>query len=705
MPHFAIICPDDAGHLLSVGPIGTELVRRGHRVTLIARQRAGEFAQRLGVGFFELKTDAFPWRTSHLHWAAFWLLGANWKIELRDKFRWQSRYLLETLPGVLSQLAVDGAVIDQTLIAGGTAAQRAGVPFVTVCSALIWNEEPDVPPPFTPWPCEDSRQARLRNRLGYAGWHWFLQPAMRQINGYRRRWGLPPLRSIENAYSPLAQISQLCPEFDFPRYQLPGVFHYIGSLASDRRMPQDDKFPWDRLDGRPLIFASLGTDPYQTNVPVLKKILAACDGMDAQVVLALGRWSEQFGAARDVLGHIPDNALVVDFAPQQALLERAALLVTHAGMNSVLEAICRAVPMVALPRGVDQPGMAARIQRAGVGLVGSFQQATADDIRCMIGQVLGDEGFRRRSLEVQQAMLAAGGLRRAAELSEAALTGGRPLLVEKPAAPPPSPALRQAQVGGRPGRIPNIFHFCFGLLPDAQFGFLEYLAIKSAYELNRPERIYLHYHHECSGRWWEKALKLLTLNKINPPTHVFDRPVVHYAHQSDVIRLQMLREHGGIYMDIDTLCMRPFTELLAQQCVMAPESYRGLCNAVILSEPQGVFLTAWLERYRTFRSQGHDQWWSEHSVHIPFRMARQPDLQPHITLLPQGAFFFPRWEEIDCLFVSANEALFRSSYCVHYWENITRQEWLGKIEPEDIWRQDSNFTRFARRVLCRGDVA
>ncbi len=427
MAHFAVICPDDVGHLLPLGTIGSELVRRGHRVTLIARQRAGEFAQRFGIEFCELKTDAILRRTSHLHWVAFWLAGANWKIELRDKFEWQSRCLLETLPAILREQAINGAIIDQTLIAGGTAAQRAGVPFVTVCSALSWNEEPRVPPPFTPWPYEEGQWARFRNRLGYASWHWFMRPAMRRINRYRRRWGLPQLQRIDDAYSALAQVSQLCPEFDFPRHELPDVFHYVGSLTSGRQVPYDDQFPWDRLDGRPLIFASLGTDPYSTNVPVLKKILAACDGLDVQLVLALGRWNEQFGAARDDLSCIPANALVVDFAPQHALLDRAALLVTHAGVNTVLDAVCRAVPMVALPRGVDLPGMAARIEHSGIGLRMSFAHGTPQELRRAIEQVLGDERFRQRAKVLQQAMIAAGGACRAADIAEQALTTRRPV--------------------------------------------------------------------------------------------------------------------------------------------------------------------------------------------------------------------------------------------------------------------------------------
>ncbi|MCY2994491.1 MAG: glycosyltransferase, partial [Planctomycetota bacterium] len=178
----------------------------------------------------------------------------------------------------------------------------------------------------------------------------------------------------------------------------------------------------------------------------------------------------------------------------------------------------------------------------------------------------------------------------------------RQLFSQPASATPPS--------GNTVWRIPNIFHFCFGFQPDAKFGFLEYLAIKSAYELNRPERIYLHYQHECSGEWWQKARELVTLNRIEAPSEIYGRPLKHFAHRADVVRLRALLEQGGIYLDIDTLCVRPFTELRTQACVLGKQGrWYGLCNAVILSEPQGVFLSAWLDSFHTFRSVGHDAYW------------------------------------------------------------------------------------------------
>ena len=35
------------------------------------------------------------------------------------------------------------------------------------------------------------------------------------------------------------------------------------------------------------------------------------------------------------------------------------------------------------------------------------------------------------------------------------------------------------------------------------------------------------------------------------PTSVFGKPVNHFAHQADIIRLLAMKHMGGIYLDID----------------------------------------------------------------------------------------------------------------------------------------------------------
>jgi len=348
-------------------------------------------------------------------------------VVVRDMLRWYAKEVLQLVPQVLRDLKVDGVIVDHIVSAGGTAAERAGVPFATICSALLWHEEADVPPPFTSWALADSGRARLRNRLGYAGLHWYVAPVFKMINRYRASWNMPLIGRISDAYSPLAQISQLCPGFDFPRRELPDTFHYIGSLAAGRKEEGGPPFPWEKLDGRPLMFASLGTVPYLMNVPVYRRIAAACQGLDAQLVLTLGRWNEAGDHLRKKLGELPGSHLLVGFAPQLALLDKAALVITHAGVNTVLEAICQGVPMVVLPRNGDQLGMAARIERSGVGLRASFRRGTPDQLRRLIQRVLSEDGFRQRAREVRKAMIAAGGASRAADIVEEALSTRRPV--------------------------------------------------------------------------------------------------------------------------------------------------------------------------------------------------------------------------------------------------------------------------------------
>jgi zeaxanthin glucosyltransferase len=93
------------------------------------------------------------------------------------------------------------------------------------------------------------------------------------------------------------------------------------------------------LNGRERVYATI------------LEAVAALPG--TQLVLSVGA-----NVSVDTLGPIPSNAIVVPKAPQLELLRRAALCVTHAGLNTVLESLAKGVPMVAIPVGYDQPGVA-----------------------------------------------------------------------------------------------------------------------------------------------------------------------------------------------------------------------------------------------------------------------------------------------------------------------------------------------------------
>jgi MGT family glycosyltransferase len=403
---------------------------------MVARAKAASIARKLGLSVHEISTENGP-HYRPVSWPVRVignLTGTGVVFGLRSRMRYRAEMVLELAPEALKDLGVDGVVVDQNVLSGGTVAERLGLPFVTACSAVPWIRDVGVPPHFTSWPYGEGRWARLRNRAGYAAWDWYARPTMRLVNRYRAAWKMKPFRDLMEMFSPLAYLGQTCPEFDFPRHELPAAFHYVGALAADRPRTEDD-FPWDRLDGRPLIYVSMGTVRPRGDIIVLQKIATACADLDAQLVISAGKWADD-SSTWDLPSDLPGDPLMMDFVPQMELLAKARLLITHGGQNTVLEALWQGVPMIALPRAADQPAMAGRIERTGVGLCASFQRFTSAQMREMVERVLTEESFRQRAKQLQQAMLATGGVRRAAEIAERALTTGQPVYRKSEDYPP-----------------------------------------------------------------------------------------------------------------------------------------------------------------------------------------------------------------------------------------------------------------------------
>ena len=108
----------------------------------------------------------------------------------------------------------------------------------------------------------------------------------------------------------------------------------------------------------------------------------------------------------DLLRQSPPGAIVVPFAPQLPLLDRAALAITHAGLNTALEAMSRGVPMVAIPITNDQPGVASRLAWLGLAEVIPPARLTVPRLRTAIEAVLTRSSYResarRRQVEITQ---------------------------------------------------------------------------------------------------------------------------------------------------------------------------------------------------------------------------------------------------------------------------------------------------------------
>jgi zeaxanthin glucosyltransferase len=324
--------------------------------------------------------------------------------------------MLNSLPATLTAAAVDAVVLDTVLFYTELVPMSLGMPYAHVANALHFDYSGYTPLCFYDWPHETTPAALARNRKGVESFLEMLAPTIAIGRAYAKRVGLDVDWDNPSAtISKLAWITQAPRAFDFESSHRPPQFHHTGPFH-DGAGRIDVDFPWQRLTGEPLIYASMGT--LQNGLENVFRAIAEAVTLhrDMQLVLSVGNHLDP-----EQIGPLPTNTILVRHAPQLELLKRASVCITHAGLNTVLEALAQGVPLVAIPVTVDQPGVAARIADKKTGVVTSLVQLTADHLSTLLNEVLNDSTYRDNARKLQKAIAEANGLSVAADLVETSL--------------------------------------------------------------------------------------------------------------------------------------------------------------------------------------------------------------------------------------------------------------------------------------------
>jgi len=416
MAHFGLVCPPITGHIEPLAALGRALIRRGHRATFFHIQDVESKAGDAGLEFCPIGTAEYPAGTLASSVQQLSQLSglASLRFAVQSACR-ISEVILKDGPEAMGDAKLDLVLVDQNEPAAGSVAEHLKIPFVSVCTSLPLNREPLIPPPFVGWDYQDAAWAAARNNVGYLISDRMIAPIQATLNKYRGRWGLREVRKPDDTFSQLAQLAQMPQEFDFPRTKLPVGFQYFGPWF-DENTSGDIHFPWDKLNGKSLIYGSVGTIQDVDNHH-FQVIAQACECLDVQLVLSLGK--------RDVVNvpHFPGNTITVGYLPQLKILSRSALTITHAGLNTTQQSLFFGVPLIAVPLAHDQPAIAARLRRTGAGLVIAPKKLTAPALTEAIRKVLpASSSFRSSAERLQTAIKESGGAEAAADVVEQVAT-------------------------------------------------------------------------------------------------------------------------------------------------------------------------------------------------------------------------------------------------------------------------------------------
>jgi UDP:flavonoid glycosyltransferase YjiC (YdhE family) len=397
------------------------LVERGHEVRVLAHRAAGERVRATGaelVAFEQVKPDLDLSRreTDSLRdWESRTRFGASLRLVRNGLFAFVVAVNRECAAR-LAEWRPEVVAYDWMLTGAGVAAEGAGLPAAALVHCPYPYPHPGAPPPYLGLRPLGGPLGRVRDGLLAAGQRRTLDRGVSLLNKARAEQRLAPLAHWQEQLLRAQEIHMLtAPELDLGGVGLPAQARYVGPAFEPYEREWDS--PWPAANEDPLVVVSLSTS-YMNQAPLAQRILDALAPLPVRALLTSGP-----ALAGESL-RLPANARAVAYVAHRSVFPHAALVISHAGWQTINAALADGVPLVCIPDGRDQPDNAARVLACGAG-VRESKRASPERLRAAIERALADGRLRERARAMAGALARSDGASASAEALERLAAGAR----------------------------------------------------------------------------------------------------------------------------------------------------------------------------------------------------------------------------------------------------------------------------------------
>ncbi|SHF03050.1 macrolide family glycosyltransferase [Streptoalloteichus hindustanus] len=392
MKHFAFVSPPAYGHVNPTLPLVEELVERGHRVSYATGEALIRTVTDAGAAPVPLPSEPPSNALNDMRFTADGLAAI-----LRDVVA-DTRAELPILLDVFGADRPDAVCHDLMSLSGPILADKLGVPNIALVPMFAGNETFSL--------------SRVLMPETFDANHPDLVEASQRMAALATEFelGIDP-RPLEGSVPDLNLVA-IPREFQIAGDSFDERFVFVGPSLGSREQVRGWEPP---ADGRPVLFVSLGT-AFNDRPDFFRLCLEAFGGTEWHVAMAVGEH-----VTRDDLGDVPANVDVRPFFPQPAVLRHASVFLTHAGMNSTMEALYFGVPLVAAPQVPEQRVNAQRAEELGLGRCLTADDMTATGLRSVVTEIHRDDRVRANLARMREIVRNCGGARLGADRIEAHL--------------------------------------------------------------------------------------------------------------------------------------------------------------------------------------------------------------------------------------------------------------------------------------------
>ncbi len=212
------------------------------------------------------------------------------------------------------------------------------------------------------------------------------------------KYSLPQFTQMTGAlkgdFNLMSDAAELFPEFE----EIPSYYDFCGPLLPDLKIEPPDSFlDYQKKDGRPVVFLSMGS----SGAPgILEDLIRSFAGKPYDVFAATTSILD-----KDKFEDMPENVIVEPYFPAIELTQMADVAIIHGGQGTVYTTILGGAPFVGVPMFNEQQWNLENVERLGCGMIVPRPEFDVSQVHEAVDTILGNPQYKQNMMELRDRVL------------------------------------------------------------------------------------------------------------------------------------------------------------------------------------------------------------------------------------------------------------------------------------------------------------